>query len=131
MQPNRSLKSKLIRFLTVGAANTVVDFSVFAALLTLEFNAFAANVCAWIVAVSFSYFANSRWSFEASSELGDRRSAPRFLVSGAIISLGVSTLTIALLSSFVPLWTAKVIGTGIATVLNFFASKWSIEGSLT
>lgn len=128
--PPQSLAGKALRFGIVGVFNTVVDLAAFALLLAAGATALAANVGAWLVAVSFSYAINSRWSFERSGELHEARSIARFLGMGALISLGVSSAAILALAPLTGLWPAKLIGIVVAAVLNFFAARWSIENRL-
>ncbi len=128
--PPQSLTGKALRFGIVGVFNTVVDVAAFALLLAAGATALAANVGAWLVAVSFSYAINSRWSFERSGELHEARSIARFLGMGALISLGVSSAAILALAPLTGLWPAKLIGIVAAAVLNFFAARWSIENRL-
>lgn len=130
-EPTPPLITKILRFLLVGVGNTLIDFAVFALLNHLGALPLVANVGAWIVAVTFSYFVNSRWSFQRNEQVAEGKSAARFVVSGAIISLGVSSLAVTQLAQFIGLWPAKITGTVIATVLNFFASRWSIEGRIS
>lgn len=129
-EPSRSLASKVVRFGAVGLLNTLVDLATFALLVALAVPALAANVGAWMVAVSFSYILNSRWTFERKTELGETRSILRFLGLGALISLGVSSGAILALAPVIGLWPAKILGVVVAAVLNFIAARWSIENRL-
>ena len=54
----------------------------------------------------------------------------RFVSLGALISLGVSSLSIALFAGIAGVWPAKIGGVIVAAVLNFLAARWSIEGRL-
>ncbi|RVB13375.1 GtrA family protein, partial [Mesorhizobium sp. M7A.F.Ca.CA.002.10.1.1] len=47
---------------------------------------------------------------------------------GGLISLGVSSLSIALFAGIAGVWPAKIAGVVVAAVLNFLAARWSIEG---
>ncbi|MGE0281799.1 MAG: GtrA family protein [Rhizobiaceae bacterium] len=123
----RTLGNKAGRFLVVGLINTVVDMSVFAALLSAGQRTLVANVIAWAVAVTFSYLVNSRWSFERNETLSTTRSVLRFVSLGALISLGVSSGVLAALTGWIGVWPAKILGVILAAILNFFAARWSIE----
>lgn len=124
---SRPLSSKIIRFGMVGMLNTLVDLATFALLVAISVPALIANVVAWFVAISFSYVLNSRWSFERNTELAEGWSLLRFFGSGALISLGVSSGALLVLTPYLGLWSAKIIGVVIAAVLNFIAARWSIE----
>jgi putative flippase GtrA len=125
--PPRSLTSKAIRFGLVGIANSLVDLAVFAVVLAAGAAPLLANLVGWGVAVVFSYFLNSRWSFERSTRVGELRAAARFIGLGALITLGVSSGAILALTDFVGVMPAKIIGLAVAAVLNFIAARWSIE----
>ncbi len=127
MKPKKTLAAKSGRFVMVGLANTAIDLAVFSLLVATGIAALAANVAAWLVAVSFSYLANSRWSFDRDTRLSDARSALRFISLGALISLGISSGFLVLLGGFIGVLPAKIVGVVVAAVLNFIAARWSIE----
>jgi putative flippase GtrA len=120
-------RSKVVRFGLVGLANSAIDLAVFAVAIWLGTPALIANFLGWLVAVSFSYFANSRWSFERDPTLGDARSALRFISLGALITLGVSSGAILALAGWIGVMPAKIVGLVIAAVISFVAARWSIE----
>jgi putative flippase GtrA len=129
-QPRRSTGNKIVRFALVGLVNTGIDLSAFFLLLKLAVPALAANVGAWFIAVLFSFAANRFWSFERDPDIRLHHSFLRFVSLGALISLGVSSLSITVLAGTVGVWPAKIIGVVAAAVLNFLAARWSIEGRL-
>ncbi|MET0597662.1 MAG: GtrA family protein [Mesorhizobium sp.] len=126
----RPLAVKMVRFGLVGVANTAIDLAVFTVLVLVGMGALPANLVAWATAVSFSYLANSRWSFEASSEVGPARSALRFFSLGALISLGLSSGALVVLAGTIGVMPAKIVGVVAAAVLNFLAARWAIENRL-
>lgn len=126
----RTLAGKAWRFAAVGVVNTAIDMICFAALLALAVPPLAANAAAWLVAVAFSYAANSRWSFERDRTVPEGRSVLRFIAGGAVITFGVSSLAIATLAASLGPFAAKVIGIVAAAVLNFAAARWAIEHRL-
>jgi putative flippase GtrA len=130
-ETSRSLGGKLGRFAVVGFANTVIDLIVFSIMLKLIGMPLVSNLVAWGVAVVFSFLANSFWSFDRDRGKPIGHSFFQFVSLGALISLGVSNLSIALLAGTVGVWPAKLIGVVVAAILNFAAAKWSIEGRLT
>jgi putative flippase GtrA len=78
---------RFVRFAGIGAVNTAVHVAVVVVLVELVgFGSVAANVSAFIVANTFSFWANSRWTFRAS--LSARRYS-RFLVV-SLLGLGVT-----------------------------------------
>ncbi|MBW8909252.1 MAG: GtrA family protein [Mesorhizobium sp.] len=129
-QTQRSTGSKIVRFALVGLANTCIDLAAFFLLLKLAMPPLAANVAAWLVAVLFSFVANRFWSFERDPDIRLHHSFLRFVSLGALISLGVSSLSIAMLAGALGVWPAKIGGLIVAAVLNFLSARWSIEGRL-
>lgn len=128
MEQERPLHGKAVRFLIVGVGNTAIDFSVFGLLIYAGLTALLANLAAWVVAVVFSYVANANWSFER--RVRHLPALLRFVASGALISLLVSSVAVGLLAGVVGLWPAKIAGTIVAAILNFVAARWSIENKL-
>ena len=129
-QPGRSTGSKIVRFAIVGLVNTAIDLAGFFVLLKLDVPPLPANVTSWFIAVIFSFTANSLWSFERNQAIRLHDAFLRFVSLGALISLGVSSLSLALLAGIVGVWPAKIGGVIVAAVLNFLAARWSIEGRL-
>ena len=127
MTPPRSIWAKLLRFGVVGIINSLIDLAVFGALVAAGTAPLLANLVGWTVAVAFSYVANSRWSFERSRQIGEARSALRFVVLGAAITLGVSSGAIIVLSRPIGVLPAKIVGLVAAALLNFIAARWAIE----
>jgi putative flippase GtrA len=126
----RGLVGKLRRFAVVGFANTAIDLAVFTVMLKLIGMAFVSNLIAWCAAVVFSFAANSLWSFDRDRDKPVAHSFFQFVSLGALTSLGVSNLSIALLAGMIGVWPAKLLALVIIATLNFAAAKWSIEGRL-
>ena len=129
-QPQRSTGNKIVRFAIVGLANTAIDLASFFLLLKLQMPPLPANIFAWFVAVTFSFVANGFWSFERNKAIRLRDAFLRFASLGGLISLGVSSLSIALFAGVAGVWPAKIAGVVVAALLNFLAARWSIEGRL-
>jgi len=55
------------RFFSVGIINTLIHWGVFAALYAQNMPQWLANLVAFAVAVTFSFFANARWTFKAEA----------------------------------------------------------------
>jgi putative flippase GtrA len=116
---------KIVRFFIVGTANTAIDFFVFGFLVSFGLASVLANVFAWMTAVCFSYLVNSSWSFDRNRS--HRDAFPRFVASGALVSLFVSTVAVGYFGPLAGVWPAKIVGTVAGAVLNFFAARWAIE----
>jgi putative flippase GtrA len=123
----RPLASKMVRFGAVGAVNSLIDLAIFSSLLWLGVIPLLANFLGWFGAVCFSYFANSRWSFERARNLRRGRSFLRFFTLGAVITLGVSSGAIVGLAGLIGVLPAKLVGLVVAAVISFLAARWSIE----
>jgi putative flippase GtrA len=81
---------QFVKFSGVGAVNTLIHLAVTVSLVELlQTNPVIANTLAFLAANAFSYWANSRWSFQANME---RQRFIRFF----IISIAGLLLTIAL-----------------------------------
>ncbi len=130
-QSRRSIGSKIMRFALVGLGNTAIDLAGFFLLLKLHVPPLPANIVSWSVAVMFSFVANGFWSFERNQAIRLHDAFLRFVSLGALISLGVSSLSLALFAGIAGVWPAKIGGVIVAAVLNFLAARWSIEGRLT
>lgn len=128
--PERSTGNKIVRFAIVGLANTAIDLASFFLLLKLGVAPLPANIAAWLIAVTFSFVANGFWSFERNRTIRLHDAFLRFASLGGLISLGVSSLSIALFAGIAGVWPAKIVGVVVAAVLNFLAARWSIEGRL-
>ncbi|QKD01997.1 GtrA family protein [Mesorhizobium loti] len=129
-EPKRSTGSKIVRFAMVGLVNTAIDLAGFFLLLKLHVPPLPANIVSWSIAVIFSFVANGFWSFERNRAIPLRDAFLRFVSLGALISLSVSTLSIALFAGIAGVWPAKIGGVVVAAALNFVAARWSIEGRL-
>lgn len=55
------------RYLSVGIINTIIHWTVFIVLHLSGINQLLANSSAFFVAVTFSFFANARWTFKAEA----------------------------------------------------------------
>jgi putative flippase GtrA len=126
----RGLVGKLRRFAVVGVANTAIDAATFAVMLKLIGMPFVSNLIAWCTAVVFSFAANSLWSFDRDRGKPVAHSFLQFVSLGALTSLGVSNLSIALLAGTIGIWPAKLLAVVVIATLNFVAAQWSIEGRL-
>jgi putative flippase GtrA len=129
-RPERSTGNKIVRFAIVGLANTAIDLASFFLLLKVGVSPLPANIAAWFIAVTFSFAANGFWSFERNRAIRLHDAFLRFASLGGLISLGVSSLSIALFAGIAGVWPAKIGGVVVAAVLNFLAARWSIEGRL-
>jgi len=70
---------RLLRFLTVGVANTAIGLSsIFAAMRFLDMSEAAANALGYAIGVTFSFVVNRAWTFGDGAPA--TQSFPRWLV---------------------------------------------------
>lgn len=115
---------QMLRFGLVGFLNAGVDAAIFfLALHTVTNSLVVANFCAWVVAVTCSYFLNSKFTFAGP----DRRpfGLRDYLMFVATQIGGFLAHTAMLVASapHVPLWFAKLLGIGVGFVVNFTLAR--------
>lgn len=130
------LSREAIKYLFVGAAGYVIDTSLFNYFsLFVDFGAGEANpivnkTISAVVAITFTYLANSRWTFRRRK--GRPEGVKRVLLYGAVnaAGLGLTLLPLAIsryLLGFDSLLadniSANIIGTGLALVFRFVANR--------
>ena len=123
----RAVALKAISFALVGVLNTAVDFSIFWTAATyLHWPLIAANMLAWLIAVSFSYVMNSFTTFAPESGRILRwRDYAAFAASG-IAGMISSTATLFALSYVLPLLPAKLISILVSFAVNFSLSHFVV-----
>jgi len=118
---------EVLLYLIFGGLTTVVSLvSFWVCTYPLHINVLISNVISWICAVTFAYFTNAKWVFEAKPQ--SRGEAFRQFVSfyaGRLATLGVEE---AILLVFVTLlhgneMIVKVIAQVVVVVLNYVVSK--------
>lgn len=120
----RVLLRQIVTFGLIGFLNAGVDAAVFfTALHTFTSNLVVANVCAWIVAVTFSYFLNSRFTFAATSGKKFRLRDYLFFAATQSGGLIANTVTLVLTAPYVPLVVAKIFAIGAGFVVNFTLAR--------
>jgi putative flippase GtrA len=123
----RAIVLKAVSFAAVGVVNAAVDFGVFSfAYYYLELPIVAANVMAWIVAVSGSYVMNSLTTFahESGRELR-ARAYFTFLIS-QVAGLVANTATVFVASLFMHVLLGKVLAIGASFLVNFSLSHFVV-----
>ena len=144
---NRAISFKAISFALIGAINTAVDYSVFlfasAALKEMTgtlalFAALggsretvllvAANVIAWLVAVTGSYVMNSSITFAVESGRKLRWRAYAGFVASGIAGLLANTVMLVFGAQvlLLPIWIAKAIAILASFIVNFSLSHFVV-----
>jgi putative flippase GtrA len=143
----RAIGLKAISFALIGAVNTAVDYSVFLLVRTALkqitaalalFGALsgspetllliAANMIAWLVAVTGSYIMNSSITFAAESGRKLRlRAYAAFVVSG-IAGMIADTVTLVFVAQvlLLPVWIAKAVAILASFIVNFSLSHFVV-----
>ncbi len=118
---------KAVSFALVGLVNFAVDFGIFSfAYFYLALPIVAANVIAWVVAVSGSYVLNSLITFAAESGRQLRvRDYATFVVSqtGGLVA---NTATVFVASYFMPVLLGKAIAIAASFLVNFSLSHFVV-----
>jgi putative flippase GtrA len=109
----------VLRFATVGLANSAVDFAVFSALnLALAVAIVPANILAYAAAACFSYFANSRWTFAGRKEQRNVWDFVRFQIVN-LIGLALATTVLVILAGYMPVLLAKLCAIAVSFIWSF------------
>ena len=123
----RAIVLKALSFAVVGVVNSAVDFGVFSfAYYYLALSIIAANVLAWIVAVTGSYVMNSLTTFARESRRVLTLKAYVGFAASQIAGLVANTATVVIASYFMPVWIGKVLAIGVSFLVNFSLSHFVV-----
>lgn len=125
---------KATSFALIGVINSLVDFAVF--LFTLRYvteplpgeklDLIAANVIAWMVAVSGSYVMNSYVTFAAESGRKLRWTSFFAFAASGILGVIANTATLVAAAEFLPVMAAKILAIGVSFLINFSMSHFVV-----
>lgn len=126
---------QFIMFNMIGLVNTAVDFMVFSLLVWLGVYFVGAQVISYGAGIVNSYVMNSWLTFGKGPEQRrerkfDKAQAIRFtILSCTVLGLSLPLLYFVSEKMLVNEWLAKLLVTGVTTVLNFIGSKkWVFRG---
>lgn len=127
----RALLKQIFSFGLIGFVNAGVDAAVFfTALNTVTGNLVVANVCAWIVAVTCSYFLNSRFTFHKAPRLKDFVFFATTQIGGLVantVALVLAAKALApVFDTTTSLIVAKIIAIGVGFVVNFTLARFLV-----
>lgn len=109
----------MVRFAAVGVANSLIDFAVFTlAHLGLAVALVPANVAAYAVAATFSYAANSRWTFGGRAGARGRHDFITFQLVN-LVGLALATTVLVLLARHMPVLAAKLFAVAASFAWSF------------
>jgi putative flippase GtrA len=123
----RAVSLKAASFAMVGVVNTLIDLGVFlAAYSVFGLPLIAANVLAWLVAVSCSYVMNSFITFahESGRKL-NWRAYGTFVASG-IAGVVANTMSLVIASYWMPVIAAKLLAIVASFLVNFSLSHFVV-----
>jgi putative flippase GtrA len=124
---DRALALKAVSFALVGLVNFAVDFGVFSFThLYLKWPIIAANVVAWMIAVSGSYVMNSLITFAAESGRQLRLKDYAAFALSQTGGLVANTVTVLALAYFIPVLLAKALAIGASFLVNFSLSHFVV-----
>jgi len=114
---------QFLKFCCAGAANALVDFAVYAALVNM-LPIYLASSIAWLAACCFSYAINKRWIFHAKTQ--GLPPLARFAIVN-ILSQGLRIVSLYLLTAAGPgKIAAYIITAPFVALANYFGYKfWS------
>lgn len=115
---------KIASFAAIGVGNTLVDLGVFTlAYKVFELPIIAANIIAWLVAVSGSYIMNTFITFHAETGRVLRfKHYASFIASGAL-GMVATTTALVVLSLYVHVMAAKLASILVGFAVNFTMSN--------
>ena len=123
----RAVTLKAASFALVGVVNTVVDYGVFlACYYLLKLPLLAAQVLAWVVAVSGSYVLNCYITFAAESGRQLRWRAYGAFVASGIAGFIANTAVLLLARLWVPIPVAKLFAIAGSFAVNFSLSHFVV-----
>lgn len=120
---------QFIKFCLVGVSNTAVDFMVYI-FLTRIFHLFfiLANIIAFTVACTWSFFINKRWTFKYQGEELRKRYLTFYIAN--VLGITIQTSMLYFFTRYFGYYDlyAKFIGVGCAAGVTFSLSKFWVFG---
>lgn len=126
------LKIEVTKFTLVGAANFVLTFIVFTAMLKImEVNYLSSLMAAWGVGMLFSYVLNFSWVFKPEQKIKFKAQLLKFLLA-SLLSIALNMLALNYIverTKFDPFYVQLVLIPFIV-IFNFSTAKfWSLRPS--
>lgn len=109
-----------VKFCSVGCINTLIDFGVFYLLDVVGLSVGIAQIGSWFVSVSFSYAANSMWTFR-QEKLGFKKYIK--FISGDLISFALSSAILFVAAMYMNVLYAKAASIIFRVFFSFFVYK--------
>lgn len=123
----KPMVAKIVSFGVIGVVNTLVDLAIFTVAYTvLTLPLVLSNVLSWLGAVSCSYVMNTMITFRAESGRVLRRKDYFSFVASGILGMVATTITLVVLSNFMPVLYAKLLSILVSFVVNFTMSHFVV-----
>jgi len=118
MTPLSSSALRVWRYYKVGVINTLFGYGVYALLLSMGLNMYAAQIIGHIIGVSFNYFTYSRHVFQDAAA-----SKIRFIISYTL-NYAVGLVFLALCAIILPSpYLAGLLAMVITSIINFLVLR--------
>jgi len=120
--------SQLIQFLVVGAMGTIVNLLALTMLIGLHVPVRVSVASAILIAMTFNFVLNRRFSFSFARTGRWWRQYIQFVMASSIGAVVNYTITVVLLGQFPSLFpqVAALIGIAVGTAFNFIASRYMV-----
>jgi putative flippase GtrA len=113
------------RYYQAGIVNTLFGYGLFAGLITLGLNLYAAQIIAHVLGVAFNYLTYSRYTFAGHSSNSSKRWFILSYVVNYFLALGALALAIRVVDS--P-YVAGLGATIVVSLINYFILKRFVFG---
>ena len=121
------LARQIPRFLVVGVLTVLVDYAVYFILLSLDVPIPLAKAISFIAGAVFAYFANMRYTFQASGSYVAFASFWGVYLVNLVVNVSVNSGVIALIGDRPAVeLTAFLVATGVSATLNFIGMKFLV-----
>lgn len=128
--------ARFLRFLTVGAMGTALDFSILTLLKLAGLPTLVANSISFTAGLVNNFTLNRLWTFGDAIQSNWRRQLVQYAIV-SLIGLTLNDLIVVSLESLMGAWLgqpdwgylpAKVIATGVVVFWNYFANRmWTFK----
>ncbi|MGH3904490.1 MAG: GtrA family protein [Pseudonocardiaceae bacterium] len=123
-RPRLDLATQLTRFVLVGGAAAVVDYSSYQALLAFGMYVHLAKALAFVAGTTTAYLINRRWTFQAQGGGAQFASVMTLYGITFVVQVGMNAVMLALLPPMTgEITLAFVVAQGTATCINFVVQR--------
>jgi putative flippase GtrA len=114
------MRARFSRYFSVGIVNTAIHWALFLALQGMGLSQWASNGLAFLVAVTFSFYANAKVTFQA------RATPQRYAVF--VLFMGCLSVLVGVVADRLQLFplVTLVVFSGLSLVVGFLFSQWFV-----